>query len=59
MKTKAQISNKYNKENTKTYLIRLNLKTDIDIIRWLDLQDNKTGYIKKLITADIIKDRFK
>ena len=58
MKTRTQISNKYNKENTKTYLIRLNFKTDIDIIRWLDLQDNKTGYIKKLIMADIIKDRF-
>lgn len=58
MKKRTLASNKYNKENTKTYLIRLNLKTDIDIIRWLKLQDNKTGYIKKLIMADIIKDRF-
>lgn len=39
MSTKAQIkaSNKYNKENTKTYLLRLHKRNDADLIRYIDL----------------------
>ena len=55
MNSRSKASMKYNKENTKTYLIRLNLKTDADIIRALDRQTNKTGYIKNLISKDLIK----
>ena len=55
MNSRSKASTKYNKENTKTYLIRLNLKTDADIIRALDKQINKTGYIKNLISKDLIK----
>ena len=41
---------KYNKENTKTYCLRLNRKTDKDLIEFLDsLQDSKQGFIKRLI----------
>ena len=57
MKTRTEISNKYNRENTKTYLLRLNKRTDTALIRWLDCQDNKSGYIKNLILKDIINDR--
>ena len=56
-KTRTEISNKYNRENTKTYLLRLNKRTDIALIRWLDFQDNKSGYIKNLILKDILNDK--
>lgn len=55
MKSQSKASNKYNKENTKTYLIRLNKLSDADVIRWLDRQQNKNGYIKNLILKDILE----
>ena len=57
MSTEAQIraSQKYNQNNTKIINLRLNNKTDADIIEWLAKQDNKAGYIKELIRADISK----
>ena len=55
MSTKAQIkaSNKYDKENTKSVLLKLNKKTDADIIEMLDAVPSKKGYIKDLIRQDI------
>lgn len=55
MATKAQIkaSNKYDKENTKSVLLKLNKKTDADIIEMLDAAPSKMGYIKSLIRQDI------
>lgn len=55
MSTKAQIkaSNKYDKENTKSVLLKLNKKTDADIIEMLDAVPSKMGYIKNLIRQDI------
>lgn len=44
---------KYNKANTKQYQIRLNLKTDADLIAKIESVPNKLGYIKELIRADI------
>lgn len=55
MKPTSKASNKYNKENTKTYLIRFNRFSDADLIRWLDKQQNKNGYIRNLILKDILK----
>lgn len=43
---------KYDKKNTKKYCIKLNLKTDSDIIKILDSKKNKQGYIKSLIRRD-------
>lgn len=41
---------KYNRANTRTYCLRLNKKTDKDLIEFLDsLQDSKQGFIKRLI----------
>lgn len=51
MSSKAQVkaSNKYNKENTKTYLLRLHKRNDADLIRYMDmLQDEH-----KSINAEI------
>ncbi len=58
MSSKAQIkaSNKYNKENTVQYCIRLNKRTDEKVIKKLDEQENKTAYIKSLIQREVFKD---
>lgn len=44
---------KYDKEHTKGFYIKLNLRTDIDIIRWLWKQPSKQGAIKQLIREEI------
>lgn len=60
--TKAQIraKDRYNKENTVTYCLRLNKNTDKDIIARLespvDIGGSKNGYIKSLIRMDILLD---
>lgn len=56
--TDAQIraSAKYNKENVKRVILHFNITTDKDILDCLANKDNKTGYIKELIRADIAKD---
>lgn len=55
MVTKAQqrATAKYQAANTKLFSIRLNLNTDSDIIKRLKEVENKQGYIKNLIRADI------
>lgn len=44
---------RYNKTKTTTVLLRLNKSTDADVIEHLERTENKTGYIKSLIRADI------
>ena len=53
MNNRSKASAKYNKENTIQLLIRLNKKTDSDIITHLADQDSKQGYIKELIRYDM------
>ena len=53
--TQADNSNRYNKLNTTTLCIRLNRKTDTDIIERLKAVQSKQGYVKGLIRADIEK----
>ena len=52
--SKAQLraQAKYDKDNTVQVKLKLNKKTDADIIRALELSKNKQGYIKKLIRLD-------
>lgn len=47
---------KYDSANTKQIHLKLNLKTDADIIDRLKEQKNAQGYIKRLIREDIEKD---
>ena len=55
MTTEAQkrASRKYNAANTKQIVIRLNKRTDADVIAALESVPNKQGYIKALIRADV------
>lgn len=46
---------KYDRENTKSYLLKLNRKTDADIIEFLEQQPNKLAYLKNLIRDDLKK----
>lgn len=53
MNAKSRASNRYNKENTRTFLIRFNKRTDADIINKLLETRNKTAYIRTLISKDM------
>lgn len=44
---------KYNRTHTVQIPIRLNLKTDADIIAHLAKMESKQGYIKELIRKDM------
>ena len=46
---------KYDAANTKSFLLKLNRKTDADIIAHLQQQPNKVAYLKKLIRDDMQK----
>ena len=53
--TEAQLkaAAKYDKANTKSVFLKLNIKTDADILEYLDTVGNKQGYIKELIRKDM------
>lgn len=57
MATEAQIKTqkKYDAENTRQVHLKLNRRTDGDVLRKLDSVPNKQGYIKELIRADLAK----
>lgn len=46
---------KYDAANTRQYKIKLNVRTDADLIKQLESVPNRQGYIKRLIRADIEK----
>ena len=45
----------YDKSTTKSLSLKLNLKTDADILKHLSTVDNFQGYIKGLIREDIVR----
>ncbi len=55
MSTDAQLraQAKYDRNNTRTVIMKLNISSDADILAKLDGIDNKQGYIKSLIRKDI------
>lgn len=57
MQTEAQkrASAKYNATNTTAIHLKLNNKTDADVLRKLNEVESKQGYIKDLIREDIKK----
>ena len=59
MKTKQstlEAINRYQKKNVIQLNIRLNKKTDADIIAILNSKASKSGYIKELIRLDYLRD---
>lgn len=57
MATEAQIKAqaKYDAKNTRQLHLKLNRRTDWDVLEKLDSVPSKQGYIKKLIRADLEK----
>lgn len=54
--SKRKANAKYDEKSTTQFKMKLNLKTDADILQKLNEVENKQGYIKSLIRADI-KDK--
>ena len=52
---KRRAIKKYDAANTKQIHLKLNKKTDADIIEHLDKQENAQGYIKTVIRKDMEK----
>ena len=50
-KKKAQL--RYDKENTRKIILKLNTKTDADVIGKLEYVGNKQGYIKELVRENL------
>lgn len=48
---------RYDEANTRQVHLKLNLKTDEDIIKRLEEVDSIQGYIKELIRADMAKSQ--
>lgn len=46
---------KWDRENTRQVKLKLNLRTDADILAQLDAQQNRQGYVKRLIREDIAR----
>lgn len=47
---------RYDAENTRHIGLKLNLKTDADILEWLETKDSTQRYIKRLIREDISRN---
>lgn len=47
---------KYDERMTRQFNLKLNIKTDADVIKRLDSIANKQGYIKHLIRMDMIAE---
>lgn len=54
-KAQQKANKKYDAENTRQINLKLNLKTDAEILARLDQVENKQGYIKELILKDLKK----
>ena len=52
--SKYKYQDKWRKENTRVFKIRLSRNIDGDMIEFLESKENKQGYIKELIRADMI-----
>ena len=50
---KRRANRKYDASHTRQVHLKLNVKTDADILEHLDQQENVQGYIKDLIREDM------
>ena len=57
IQARTQAQAKYDKNNTTGFYMKLNIHTDLDIIRWLWKQPSKQGAVKKLIREEIARTK--
>ena len=51
--TSLEYLNQYEKENIRQIKLKLNRKTEPELIEWIEKQENIQGYIKRLIREDM------
>lgn len=56
MDARNRAQSKYDKKNTSGFYMKLNIHTDMDVIRWLWKQPSKQGAIKRLIREEITRE---
>lgn len=56
MEARNRAQSKYDKKNTSGFYMKLNIHTDMDVIRWLWKQPSKQGAIKRLIREEITRE---
>lgn len=49
--------NQYEKENLRQIRLKINRKTEPELLAWIEKQDNIQGYIKRLILEDMEKEK--
>ena len=49
--------NQYEKENLRQIRLKINRKTEPELLEWIEKQDNIQGYIKRLILEDMEKKK--
>ena len=55
IQARTQSQAKYDKQHTVGFYMKLNTRTDVDIIHWLWRQSSKQGAIKRLIREEIAR----
>lgn len=50
---------RYEKENLRQIRLKINRKTEPEILEWIEKQDNIQGYIKELIRKDMEREKEK
>ena len=58
-KAQRQAVARYDRANTVQFKVKLNKVTDADIIDVLEAVENRQGYIKELIRADILRENIR
>ena len=49
--------NKYEKDNLRQIRLKINRKTEPELLEWIEKKDNIQGYIKRLIQEDMEKEK--
>ena len=51
--------NNYEEENLRQIRLKINRKTEPELLEWIEKQDNVQGYIKRLIMEDMEREKEK
>ena len=57
--TNMEYMNRYEKENLRQIRLKINRKTEPELLGWIEKQDNIQGYIKRLILEDMEREKEK
>ena len=56
-KANMEYLNQYEKETLRQIRLKINRKTEPELLEWIEKQDNIQGYIKRLIMEDMEKGK--